>query len=154
MLEKTITYNDYNGVERTETFYFNLNKSELTKLDYSKAGGLTEWINRAVQAQDGKTIIDVFETIIAVAYGVKSPDGKTLKKSQDLLDEFKSTNAYDQLFMEIVTDAEKAAKFILDCLPPDVRSEAVKQEKIKKNLSGIKEVTSAEGNNASTEDTI
>ena len=25
MIKKTVTYTDYNGVERTENFYFNLN---------------------------------------------------------------------------------------------------------------------------------
>lgn len=29
MLKKEITYIDYNGVERTETFHFNLSKAEL-----------------------------------------------------------------------------------------------------------------------------
>ena len=29
MLKKTITYTDYDGVERKEDFYFNLNKAEL-----------------------------------------------------------------------------------------------------------------------------
>ena len=29
MLKKTITYTDYNGMERTEDFYFNLTKAEV-----------------------------------------------------------------------------------------------------------------------------
>ena len=29
MLKKTIKYTDYNGVERTEDFYFNLSKAEI-----------------------------------------------------------------------------------------------------------------------------
>ena len=29
MLKKTITYKDYNGVERTEDFMFNLTKAEI-----------------------------------------------------------------------------------------------------------------------------
>lgn len=136
MLQKTITYKDFNDNERSETFYFNLSKNELTKLDYSKSGGLTEWITRATEAQDGKTIIEVFEKIIEAAYGVKSPDGKMLVKTPEKFLEFKSTNAYDVLFMELVTDAEKAAKFLMDCMPADVREEALKQQTIKNNLSG------------------
>ena len=31
MLAKTITYNDYDNNERTETLYFNMNKMELTE---------------------------------------------------------------------------------------------------------------------------
>ena len=29
MIKKTVTYTDYNGVERTESFYFNLSKAEV-----------------------------------------------------------------------------------------------------------------------------
>ena len=35
MLKKTITYNDYNGAERTEDFYFNLTEAEVVEMQYS-----------------------------------------------------------------------------------------------------------------------
>ena len=39
MLKKTITYTDYNGVERKEDFYFNLTKAELMEMEMSTKGG-------------------------------------------------------------------------------------------------------------------
>ena len=54
MLKLTRTYNDYNGVSRTEDFYFNLTQAEATELELSVDGGLVEMINRIVAAQDGK----------------------------------------------------------------------------------------------------
>ena len=42
MLKKTITYNDYNGVERTEDFYFNLSKAEILEMEMGTSGGLAE----------------------------------------------------------------------------------------------------------------
>ena len=44
MLKKTITYTDYNGAERTEDFYFNLSKAEITEMEMGVKGGLTETI--------------------------------------------------------------------------------------------------------------
>ena len=44
MLKKTIKYNDYNGVERNEDFYFNLSQAELMEMEMSTTGGLTETI--------------------------------------------------------------------------------------------------------------
>ena len=41
MLKKTITYTDYNDNERTEDFYFNFSKAELTEMELSTVGGLT-----------------------------------------------------------------------------------------------------------------
>lgn len=32
MISEKLTYTDYNGKERTETYYFNLSKAELTEL--------------------------------------------------------------------------------------------------------------------------
>ena len=36
MLKKTIKYTDYNGQQREEDFYFNLNKAELAEMEMSK----------------------------------------------------------------------------------------------------------------------
>ncbi|MFQ7854956.1 MAG: hypothetical protein ACLRIS_07370 [Flavonifractor plautii] len=46
MLKKTMTYEDYNGVPRTEDFYFNLTPAEVTEMELSVDGGLVEMINR------------------------------------------------------------------------------------------------------------
>ena len=64
MLKLTRTYKDYNGVSRTEDFYFNLTQAEVTELELSVDGGLVEMINRIVAAQDGKQIIAIFKDII------------------------------------------------------------------------------------------
>ena len=88
MLKKTITYEDYNGVERKEDFYFNLTEAEVMEMELSTKGGLTEMINRIVAAQDATAIVKIFKDLILKAYGVKSPDGKRFIKSQELRDEF------------------------------------------------------------------
>ena len=41
MLKKTITYTDYNGVDRTEDFYFNLTEAELLDMELGTAGTFT-----------------------------------------------------------------------------------------------------------------
>lgn len=129
MLAKTITYTDYNDNERTETFYFNLNQHELAALENSNKGGLTELIRRAAEAQDAKTIMDTFTKIIHMAYGIKSMDGKTFLKSEEAYQEFLGTNAYDKLFMEVVTDADHASDFIIGCMPKDLQADARKKAK-------------------------
>lgn len=112
MLKKTMNYEDYNGVPRTEDFYFNLTPAEVTEMELSVDGGLVEMINRVVAAQDGKQIINVFKDIILRAYGEKSPDGKRFVKNQEIRDAFAQTNAYSDLFMELATDAKAAAAFV------------------------------------------
>lgn len=117
MLKKTITYPDYNGLDRTEDFYFNLTKAEIMEMELSTTGGLSEMISRIVAAKDAPAIIKVFKELILKAYGQKSPDGKRFIKSAALSEEFAQTEAYSILFMELATDADAAAKFVNAIVP-------------------------------------
>lgn len=124
MIKKTITYSDFNGTERTEDFYFNLTKAEITKMELSIKGGLAEMIQRIVAAQDTPAIIEVFEDLIKRSYGVKTPDGRGFVKKAEDLDAFMATEAYSQLFMELATDADAAAKFVNGVVPADMAKQA------------------------------
>lgn len=117
MLKKTITYDDYNGVSRTEDFYFNLTAAEVTEMEMSVDGGLVEQIDRIVKAKDHKQIVAAFKNIILKAYGEKSLDGRRFIKNQELRDAFSQTEAYSQLFMELATDADAAAAFVNGIVP-------------------------------------
>lgn len=117
MLKKTFTYTDFNGVERTEDHYFNLSKAELMEMELSTTGGLAEMINKIVAAQDAPAIVKIFKELVLKAYGQKSADGRRFIKSKELSDEFSQTEAYSQLFMELATDADAAAKFVNGIVP-------------------------------------
>jgi hypothetical protein len=120
MLKKTITYNDYNEVERTEDFYFNLTKAEIMEMEMGTAGGMAEMIQRIVQAQDSPSIINIFKKIILKAYGEKSADGRRFMKSDEISEGFAQTEAYSILFMELATNADAASAFINGIIPSDV----------------------------------
>ena len=117
MLKKTMTYVDYDGNQRTEDFYFNLTKAEIMEMDLSASGGLDKLITKIVAEQDGAKIVEIFKKIILGAYGEKSLDGKRFVKSPELSEAFSQTEAYSDLFMELATDAEKAAAFINGIVP-------------------------------------
>ena len=117
MLKKVISYKDYDDNERTETFYFNLTKAEVTEMELSIDGGLIKQIEKIVAEKDSKRIIELFKDIILKSYGEKSPDGKRFIKSQELRDAFAQTEAYSELFIELATDADSAAAFINGIVP-------------------------------------
>lgn len=117
MLKKTITYTDYNGVERKEDFYFNLTKAELMEMEMSTEGGLAERIQKVVDTKDVPSIIKIFKDLVLKAYGEKSADGKRFIKSKELSEAFAQTEAYSILFMELASDADEASKFINGIVP-------------------------------------
>ena len=134
MLKKEITYVDYNGVEKKETFWFNLTKSELMK-EFGAGDGTTETLQRIVDAKDGRALMDNFEKIILKAYGEKSPDGRRFEKTKELSEEFSQTPAYDVLFMELLTNEKAAAEFTEGILPavlvPEARQSIVAEASAK-----------------------
>ena len=134
MLAKKIKYTDYNGVDREETFYFNLTKAELMKLEMGTTGGYAEMIQKIIDAQDAPSIIKVFDEVVLAAYGEKSADGKAFikidKDGHRLAAKFAQTEAYSNLFMELATDADAAAKFINGIMPADVVAQAANSNQL------------------------
>lgn len=117
MLKKTITYTDYNGVERTEDFYFNITKAEAIEMEMTTTGGMSAMIEKIISTQDTPALFKLFKDIILKAYGEKSPDGKTFMKSETISDAFSRTEAYSELLTELVTDADKASEFVNGIIP-------------------------------------
>ena len=132
MLKKTMTYTDYNGVSRTEDFYFNLDERDVTKMELSTSGGLDTYIKRISAEQDLPKIIELFEQLIDASYGIKSDDGKYFVKDKEALLKFKSTQAYSDLYMELATNADKASEFINGITPnkPAEPQDHKKSEKV------------------------
>lgn len=132
MIKETITYVDYNGLQRTEDFYFHLSEAEVAEMELSTDGGMAEMIQRIVAANDIPSVIKIFKDMIMKAYGQKSLDGKRFIKIDDngrkLANDFAQTEAYSQLFMKLATDSDAAARFVNGIMPAKL------SEKMNKDL--------------------
>lgn len=126
MLKKQITYIDYNGLERTEDFYFNLSKPEVVKMQTSVKGGYDMQLKTIGAVLNGAAIMEFFENLIRRSYGVKSEDGRRFMKSDEISDEFMQTPAYEALFEELVTDDKAGADFVNAVMPADLVKEISK----------------------------
>ena len=135
MIKRTIKWEDYDGNQREEDFYFNLTKTELSKYQMSHDGGVSSMRKRIVDAQSTSELVKVFTEFVDMSYGVKSDDGKYFKKSPEILEEFKSTGAYDQLFMDLLLDTKRAYTFINGIMPSDIAGKLNEDENIKKMLA-------------------
>ncbi len=123
MLKKTITYTDWNGEEHTEDFYFNLTRVEVIELEYNSEPGmnLTDSLNILIQSKDYGKLVETIKKIILTAYGEKSPDGRRFMKSDDIRRSFEEHPAFDELYMSLLSDSDKAAEFISGIIPNSVR---------------------------------
>lgn len=120
MIKRTIKYKDFNGEERTEDFYFNLSMPEITEWELGRDGGLSTFIEKVVAEKDQKNLIGLFKELILLAYGEKSPDGKRFVKSKEISEAFTQTNAYSELFMDMIQDEEFAVTFVNGLVPKEL----------------------------------
>lgn len=126
MIKKTIKYIDYDGNQREEEFRFNLSKAELTEMQLSATGGLSNLLTRLVQEKNAPEIIKILKEIILKSYGEKSDDGKYFRKSEEISKAFSETEAYSEIFMSIASDPDAAIEFVQGILPAEIKEELQK----------------------------
>ena len=127
MLKKDITFTNFDDVEVTETWYFNLTKTELAEMELSMRGGFSEVLKTIGREKNPELVISTFKEILLKTVGKRSEDGRRFMKNQEIRDEFVEIGAYDTLFMEMITDADAAAKFINGVMPKDLVEETMKE---------------------------
>ena len=137
MLKETLKFVDFDGNEREEDFYFNLTKAELLQMELSVKGGFHTYVERIIKSQDTTELIRIFKELLDKSYGVKSDDGRRFIKNEEVLSDFKQTEAYSDLFMMLATDADKAARFVNGIFPAALQAEVDREVK-KQNMTAVK----------------
>lgn len=117
MVKKTYTYTDYNGNERTETHYFDLNESEVIEIEMLTDGGLVDTIKRITDEKHSRELYLFFKDFVLKTYGKKSPDGTLFLKDDKIRHEFSCSIPYNMLVKELITDTQAAIDFFNGVIP-------------------------------------
>ena len=117
MFKKQITYTDYNDVERTETFLFNISRAELLEMASGKLRDVGKLVSDIANQRDTTVLVTMFEELIRVSYGKKSEDGKRFIKSQEIYEAFLQSEAYSELLVDLTLDANEAIAFVNGIIP-------------------------------------
>lgn len=126
MFKYTVSYEDFDGNQQSETLYFNLSKIELTRLEKSVPEGYSAKLD-AVDTNDGGSIINAFADIILMAYGKKSEDGKRFIKNEELKHEFEQSIAYDTFLFKMVENPDLIEEFTKAVFPRDLLAQVQPQ---------------------------
>lgn len=141
MFPAKLKFQDFNGNEVEQTFYFNISKAELAKMEMRTNGNIESILNKIMNERDSEKLTEIFERLILDTYGVKSDDGIYFWKEDPVdhhrySDEFKQTDAYNVLFMKLIQDPDYAEKFLEGIAPADLRDQAHdKMEEIRNSES-------------------
>lgn len=111
MFKQSITYNDFNGNERNEDFYFHLSLPEVTRLEAKVGKPIGEHTKELADNGDTNKLLEFLEEMILNSYGKKTSDGKSFHKSKELREEFEYSQAYAELFEQLIINPDLARKF-------------------------------------------
>ena len=120
MFERTFTYEGFDGKQYKDTWGFYLSKADLLEIQLGSFIGMDALMRRLIETQNGKEIMAIIREIILKAVGKPSSDGKRFIRNAALAEEVHQTDAYSQLFEELVLDGDKAMEFIMAAVPREI----------------------------------
>lgn len=120
VIKKTLHYHDLDGKPLVDDFWFHITKARLAEWQLTSDEDLETKLTRIVQSRNGQVIINTFKDILRMSYGIRHEDGVRFIQSDELYEAFEQTDAYSELFMELVTNADSAAVFIKGIVPADL----------------------------------
>lgn len=142
MLKKTVTFEDFNGDQQTDTLYFNLTKTEMMDL-LELQPRLQKFLNlkgSSLNQEDTLEFFDIIKKLIKLSYGERSADGKHFRKSDEIFSNFESSAMYDAFTFNFIENPDQALEFMLGILPKGLDDEAMDKAK-----SQLKEIQSKIG---------
>lgn len=117
-------FDDLEGNEVTQTFYFNYNKKEIAELlEFKQLEEKLKLLTMPVeesglsQVENNQQAYDIFQDLILDAYGVKGVDNVTFVKNEELREYWRSHVAFVEMIFEFLENPQLAAQFIENCLP-------------------------------------
>lgn len=111
MFKHSVEYVDFNGSDRKEDLYFHLSLPEVTRLEAEIGMGLEDYIKGLTTNQELNTLLAFLERMLLSSYGQKTSDGKSFIKSQVIREAFEYSQAYAEIFEQVLSNPDLARKF-------------------------------------------
>lgn len=117
MYSKKMSFKDWDGNDREQTFYFHIDEAELWNKEAGTEGGWSEFAKKMMESNDFGSIIKEYEWFVTFSYGIKSDDGLYFEKSDEIAKRFRGHPAYGALFNEIISNEQEMAAFFNGVFP-------------------------------------
>ena len=137
MIKKTVKYVDFEGMEREEDLYFNIDEAEIVDWVTQENGDIISIIIELTKATNPLQVIPKVKEFVLRAYGVKSKDGRSFIKSPEVVENFKYSKAFYEVYMEVASNDKALIEFIDGILPEKYRPTNLSDEEVEETLKGI-----------------
>lgn len=111
MFKYNVKYVDFNGKERAEDLHFHLSLPEVTRIEAELGMPVEDYIKSLTENQNLKDLLAFIEKLLLSSYGRKTQDGRSFQKTEELRKEFEYSQAYAELFEEMLLKPELAKAF-------------------------------------------
>lgn len=126
MFKKTIVFTDFNGDDQSQDFYFHMSKAELLAMAADNSA-MVNRIQRIIEAKDGRAILQEFRELIEMSVGIRSEDGSRFIKDSSAKSQLMDSPAFDELLMDLATNAEASAEFVRQLIPEKMQEQMREQ---------------------------
>jgi hypothetical protein len=114
MFKTNISYTDLNGINATETLYFNLTTVEIARLGAKispEDGDLAGHFQKVASSGNALNNILLMTEVVLAAYGQPTPDGRGFQKNPALVQQFEYSIAFAEFIEQLMYNAPLAEEF-------------------------------------------
>lgn len=122
MFRKIITFENLDGETVSKEFYFHLSKTELLSMS-GEGDEMIARIKRIIDTKDIRAIVQEFRELVKLSVGVRSEDGSQFLKTPEAQSQLLDSPAFDELLMELCTNAGASAEFVNNLIPKKMQDE-------------------------------
>lgn len=119
MFRQFIKYEGFDGEPHEWEAYFHYSKADKARIKV-RHGDYEDFLANNLRTRNSDVILAELEHMVKTAYGLKSKDGLTFRRSPEILADFVDSGAYDELIYQIATDEKFQIKFIENLLGVDL----------------------------------
>jgi hypothetical protein len=121
-----ITFEDPDGNEVTEEWYFQLDESDAAEMDIVhdliEMENPDQYLRDIVEKKDSRALLNLWRELLLGSVGKR--DGKLIVKGPEIVREFRWGGAYRKFFSELITSEDAGASFFIQIMPQRIQDQA------------------------------
>lgn len=135
MLKKSIKFKNLDGVEEEVVYYFHMNRGDVAMMEVSSQGGYSGYLEKIIKDNDRGAIARAIKELILVSVGYRDKDdaGRFIK-TDEYAKAFSQTEAFSELYLELITDTAASIEFFKGVLPGNISNAEIRAEAARRGV--------------------
>lgn len=135
MLKKSIKFKNLDGVEEEVVYYFHMNRGDVAMMEVSSQEGYSGYLEKIIKDNDRGAIARAIKELILVSVGYRDKDdaGRFIK-TDEYAKAFSQTEAFSELYLELITDTAASIEFFKGVLPGNISNAEIRAEAARRGV--------------------